>query len=163
MSSDSAETLTDENIKALSIAQQHREYFHRALWEEEKHFTWLLSIILAAQITIITMKCLPTKEVLLCALAAIGFIFAVIALRVVRREGKSFMKANKLFVECFNIVFPEHKIKPPADEANRDIIKLPCSVLGYKPPSIRDCFQFIFLVFAVADILLFAATLIGWL
>jgi hypothetical protein len=104
----SGETFSEEDSKNLSIAKQHRDFFHKALWEEEKHFTWLLSIILAAQVTVITMNSLTAKDMLLYALAIVGFIFAVLALRVVRREGESFVKANRLFVERFNIVFPNH-------------------------------------------------------
>jgi hypothetical protein len=32
----------------LQVARAMRDSHHRALWEEEKHFTWLLSIVLTA-------------------------------------------------------------------------------------------------------------------
>jgi hypothetical protein len=76
-------------LDAFKFAQQFREYHHRALWEEEKHFTWLLSIVLAAQAAVLTAKGadLPARSPLLVALALVGIAFVVVALVVVRREG----------------------------------------------------------------------------
>lgn len=41
-----------KDIEKLKMAFTIRDSHHKSLWEEEKHFTWWLSILLSAQIVI---------------------------------------------------------------------------------------------------------------
>jgi hypothetical protein len=140
---------------ALRLSQQLREYHHRALWEEEKHFTWLLSIILAAQAAVATKKAseLEARALLLIVLGIVGLALVVAAVRVVRREGEFFVEAHREFVKRFNLVFADRKLDEPAANPNRNVFALPFVVLG-GTPSIRDNFQFVFLVFGAIDVAL---------
>ena len=146
---------------ALKFVQQLREYHHRALWEEEKHFTWLLSILLAAQAAVLTAKSsdLPARAPILIGLAVIGLAFAVVALVVVRREGSFFVNAHSLFVPLFNQHFPSRPLSTPSGAANRSLLVLPLLFLQPWKLSIRDAFQLVFFVFGVAYLMLFMAAL----
>jgi hypothetical protein len=145
---------------ALRLAHQFREYHHKALWEEEKHFTWLHSIILAAQVAIVTRRAneLEARAVLLVVLAIIGLLLVVVALRVVRREGAFFVEAHRVFVHHFNVLFPDHKLDEPVASANKNLFTLPFIVLA-GTASIRDNFQFVFLVFGAIDVALLVGVL----
>jgi len=83
-------------MDTLRFAQQLREYHHGALWEEEKHFLWLNSILLAAQAAVFNAALngdgligpeLKPRDVVLIVLGGLGLVLSIIALRVVRREG----------------------------------------------------------------------------
>lgn len=149
-------------FEALRIAQQIREYHHKALWEEEKHFLWLNSIILAAQAAILTKSIteVPYHTILLISLAAIGLLFALIALRVIRREGVFFVDANKIFVAQYNMVFSTHKLPVPSGVPNKSIYLLPFFLFSQKL-SIRDAFQLVLLVFAIVNAVLLVSVWIG--
>jgi hypothetical protein len=148
-------------VDALKFAQQLREYHHRALWEEEKHFTWLLSIILAAQAAVLTAKGsdLSARAPILIGLAVIGFAFAIVALVVVRREGAFFVNAHALFVPLFNEHFPSRPLMLPPAAANRSVFLLPFLLLQPWKLSIRDAFQLVLFVFGVTYFVLFVAAL----
>jgi hypothetical protein len=158
MATDKLPSWDPDAADALKLAQQLREYHHKSLWEEEKHFTWLHSIILAAQAAIVTRTPaeLEARGVLLIVLAIVGLCFVVIALRVVRREGAFFVEAHRLFVERFNALFPNQKLEQPPQDPNKSLFALPFIVLGGKP-SIRDNFQLVFLVFGAIDLALLVA------
>jgi hypothetical protein len=146
-------------IEALKFAQQLREYHHKALWEEEKHFTWLLSIILAAQAAVLTSKGsdLPARGPILIVLAVIGLAFVIVALRVVRREGEFFVNAHAFFVPLYNRHFPDHPLPAPPGAANRQVLALPLLLLAPWKLSIRDAFQLVLLVFGVTYVGLLVA------
>jgi len=147
-------------LEVLKIAHELREYHHNALWEEEKHFMWINSIILAAQAAVLikTATEVPSRSLLLAALAAIGLVLAVIALRVIRREGINFVNAHGTFVQHHNLVFSNRKLPAPVGEPNKCICLLPL-LLFSKDFSIRDAFQFVLLVFAVVNAILLIGVL----
>ncbi|TAJ93956.1 MAG: hypothetical protein EPO31_07190 [Gammaproteobacteria bacterium] len=160
--SDNTPTPWDKDAaEAVRLAQQFREYHHKALWEEEKHFTWLLSIILAAQAAILTKNAddLEARGLLLAVLAIAGLALVIVSLRVVRREGAFFVTAHRLFVKRFNILFPDQKLEEPVTRPEPFLLTLPLRVLLGCKTSIRDNFQFVFLVFGAIDV----ALLIGLL
>ena len=148
----------DDAADALKFTQGLREYHHKALWEEEKHFTWLHSIILAAQAAILmrTPSELTARGTILMVLAVIGLLFAIVAFRVVRREGQFFVYAHNLFVNRFNALFPATPLTVTAVESTASIISMPYRVLVGKA-SIRENFQFVFIVFGAIDALLVVA------
>ena len=92
------------NLNRLEFAKGLREYHHKAIWEEEKHFTWLVSIILSLQVIVYTNDkiCEQNKCLLILGLSFIGFIFCCLFLIVIRREGYFFHKALALFVKEYN-------------------------------------------------------------
>ena len=162
MAADAPAGWDNDAADALRLAQQLREYHHKALWEEEKHFTWLHSIILAAQATIVTRKAseLEARAVLLIVLAVVGLLFVVVALRVVRREGAFFVEAHRVFVRRFNVLFPDRKLEEPAANPNKNLFTLPFIVLR-GTASIRDNFQLVLLVFGAIDVALLIGVLKG--
>lgn len=148
-------------VDALRLTQQLREYHHKALWEEEKHFTWLLSILLAAQAAILTAKAadLPARTAILVALAATGLVLVIVALCVVRREGGFFVNAHGLFVTYYNRVFPSQPLQGPSAKANRRVVVLPFLLFVPWMLSIRDAFQLVLLVFGAVYLALLVAAL----
>jgi len=146
---------------ALKFLQQLREYHHRALWEEEKHFTWLLSIVLAAQAAVLTAKGgdLPARAPILICFAVIGLAFALVALVVVRREGAFFVNAHSVFVPLWNQHFPSWPLSAPSGSGNRSPLVLALLLLRPWKLSIRDAFQLVFLVFGLAYFVLLVAAL----
>jgi len=158
MSTNAPPSWKDDAADALKFTQGLREYHHKALWEEEKHFTWLHSIILAAQAAILIKQPdeLASRNILLIVLAVVGLSFAVVALRVVRREGEFFVYAHNLFVDRFNVLFPENNLLKSKSDQDESLLMLPFRVLRGKA-SIRTNFQFVFFVFGAIDASLIAA------
>jgi hypothetical protein len=148
----------DDAADALKFTQALREYHHKALWEEEKHFTWLHSIILAAQAAILTRTPdeLAARSTILVVLGVIGLLFAIVAFCVVRREGQFFTYAHNLFVNRFNVLFPATPLLVTAVEPTSSVFLTPFRVLTGKA-SIRENFQFVFIVFGVVNAFLVVA------
>ena len=158
----SAAASPSDSMETLKIAQQLREYHHTALWEVEKHFTWLFSVILAVQATLLTAKVsnLPLRSALLVVSAAIGLAVAVVAIQVVRREAGFFANAHVVFVREYNSVFPAEPLKASSGAA-RPLVVLPFLLFAPWKLSIRDAFQLVFLVFAATYLALLIAALLG--
>jgi hypothetical protein len=143
-------TWNKNDVDALRLTQQLREYHHRALWEEEKHFTWLFNIVLAAQSGILISD-IQGRGIALIVLSIIGLVFVSIALKVVRREGVYFVNAHRNFVRRFNIVFPEQKLEESTDNPNKKILFNLLRNMCSRKLSIRDLFQLLFLFFGLID------------
>lgn len=141
----------------LAIAQTLREYHHKALWEEEKHFTWLNSLVLSAQVLLFTAD--PAKvpiadrRIALVIVGLFGMLLSSLGLTVIRRESYNFHVALLRFIYFHNAVFPESPLPRPARDANRTLGEL--LMLGCTGRlSIKDAFQTILLAFMA----MFAAT-----
>ena len=89
-----------ELLKILEISQSLRKYYHNALWEEEKHFTWWVSIIFSALVFVYSSSqlCAQQKVVVITMGSLFGIFLSSIAWFVVRKEGKYFREA----IETFN-------------------------------------------------------------
>jgi hypothetical protein len=150
------------SVEALKIAQQLREYHHHALWEEEKHFTWIHSIIVAAQAAILTKNSseFHARGHVVITLAAIGIVLVVVALRVLRREGAFFVDAQKRFVEFFNDAFPQKMLPIPSAKPNRSILAIPFLLLS-RNLAVRDAFQLVLIVFGTVYVVLIISILRG--
>jgi hypothetical protein len=90
----------------------------------------------------------------------VGLALVVVALRVVRREGTFFVQANQLFVKRFNLLFADQKLGEPAANPNSNVFALPFVVLR-GASSIRDNFQFVFLVFGLVNVVLLVGVSMG--
>lgn len=89
-----------DNIKSLEMAHTIREFHHKSLWEEEKHFTWLISLLLTAQIILYMSNdlCNQNKFYFILILSITGNLICCMAFRILRREGYYFHKALSKFV-----------------------------------------------------------------
>ena len=87
-----------ELLELLRIAEDRRWHHHTALWEEEKHFTWWIALIFPALVFVHTNRELTSNSRLVLTLAgtAFGVLVSVIALRVFRREGESFVETRQM-------------------------------------------------------------------
>lgn len=133
----------------LQIAQSLRDYHHKALWEEEKHFTWLVSIIFTANVLLLTTDKLNliNRFLLIFLVSLIGLVICLIAFQVVRSESRNFQVALGRFIiehnKCFeNPRLPEVSMADP----NRRPLDLILSGLRGQV-SIRDSFQLVFVLF----------------
>jgi hypothetical protein len=143
--------VTAERIEELRIAWQQRESHHRALWEEEKHFTWLNSIVLAAQTALITSQTLNSsaRHLIALILASFGSLFAITAIVVVRAEGRNFQRALGRFLSLYNDTYHERPLPVPLPFLAGPI---PFAELAY-PLTIRDMFQLVFGLFVLLNVL----------
>ena len=159
MNDNSSVNWKDNNADALRFSHQLREFHHKSLWEEEKHYTWLHSIILAAQVAVIAKQPveLASRNILLTTLAIIGFLLSIVAYQVVSREGNFFVYAHNIFVNYFNKMFPQNTLE--ATENISNILILPIRALRGKA-TIREYFQFVFLIFGTIDVLLILGVLL---
>jgi hypothetical protein len=131
-----------------------REYHHKALWEEEKHFTWLNSLVLSGELLVFASDKLSTcsKSTLISILTGFGLLTSLLALKVVRAESRNFQRALRRYVEFDQLVFGSKDPEPPLD-ANSGYVKLLWqSLLGRQ--NIRAAFQGVFILFAVAFVLI---------
>jgi len=142
------------DVDKLQAAHLLREYHHKSLWEEEKHFTWLCSILLSGQVLFLTSDKVPAREraTVVLVLGIVGLLLAVAAMRVIVLESRAFLEASDRFVELrAKIDF----LKTPSDEQPRT----PKPWVSWN--SIRGMFGFVFLLFAGTFMAL--AVLYGWL
>jgi hypothetical protein len=139
----------------LEFAFRLRGYHHNAIWEEQKHFTWLISIILSAQLLVLTAVRLdkPPKIILISIASIVGVLLSITALRVQRREGEYFRNANARFVAEYNSIYRSTPMPAPGPAANKQILQLIVSIFTGRS-GVRDYFQFLFLAFALVFLLM---------
>src|SRR5712692_10471018 len=87
-----------ELMELLRIAEDRRWHHHTALWGEEKHFTWWIGLIFPALFFVQTNRDLTPHSRLFLMIAGIAFgmFVSVVALRVFRREGESFVDTMQM-------------------------------------------------------------------
>ncbi|PWB70908.1 hypothetical protein C3F09_08515 [candidate division GN15 bacterium] len=137
------------SIDRLRIAQEIRDYHHKALWEEEKHFTWFLSILLSSIALITTTDKIEPHPKIICAgvLSLLGVLISLLALRVVRNESRNFQVALHRFVACYNQVFPDIPLPMvgATEQAKSMPKRLQAALRG--DVSTREAFQWVFRLF----------------
>lgn len=91
---------SEPSLDELNSAHALRDFHHKALWEEQKHFTWLCSIVLSALALVISTDSIATgtKTLLTYLLSIAGVTLSVIALRVVQLEAQGYADASKPFL-----------------------------------------------------------------
>lgn len=93
---------TDEKLlKYLEVISQRVTHHHNSLWEEEKHYSWWIYIILAGLIYIFFTKASHIDNVLRLIIMLAGCSFGIyisrVAYRVIRRESEDFHEARQVF------------------------------------------------------------------
>jgi hypothetical protein len=135
----------DNDMTNLEFARNLRAFHHKALWEEEKHFTWWVLVLLSAIVLFSTSANVDPKAKLAFILVGclVGVVLCCIGFRVFRVEGGYFHKALSMFVVEYNKIYRPPLDKVP-DKANKGIGKLIGSCCTCKA-GIRDYFQLLFL------------------
>jgi len=143
------------STEKLDLLYKIRQGHHNAIWEEQKHFTWLISIILSGQLVIFAgVKVASTQKITLVVISSlVGILFAVIGFRTQRIEGIYYSNVNVAYNEAYKALFPATAPSWHRGEPNKKIKKL-ISTIFTKSSGVRDYFQFLFLSFIVV----FAAT-----
>lgn len=144
----------NDDVKKLELAHTIREFHHKSLWEEEKHFTWWVSIVFSGLIVLYTNNglCYRNKLIFIIIGSLIGIFLCITALRIMIVEGGYFHTALARFVNEYNKIFKTSPLPPVPEEPNkklRDLIKL----FFIWKLGVRDSFQFLFyflmLIFSV--------------
>jgi hypothetical protein len=150
------------NLTRLQIAQSIRDFHHKGLWEEEKHFTWLVSIIFSAIIFLITNdKLMPfDKSILVMFVSFIGIIISLIGLKVFIAESINFQIALHRFIIEHNACFIDNKlIIIPRYIDNKTFFRLVYDFIRGRT-SIREAFQLLLASFCIIFV---ACGIIGWI
>jgi hypothetical protein len=138
----------DTAIARLDMAYKIRHSNYNSIWEQQKHFTWLISIMLSGQAIVVGAVQLrsPEKSAVLFAASIAGIIISIIGFRVQRIEGIYFCDANKVFAEEYRAVYPDAKAPYRSEKPNKSVSGLIAAVcLGRA--GVRDHFQILFLAF----------------
>ena len=145
------------SMEKLDLLLKIRQGHHDAIWEEQKHFTWLISIILSGQFVIFAgVQIASTQKIALVVVSSlVGILFAVVGFRTQRIEGVYFTNANAAFNEASRAAFRTAESPWKRSNPNRTIRDLILAIFTNKS-GVRDYFQFLFLSF----IAIFAATAI---
>ena len=100
--------LVGEPLERLTQAHAMRVHHHKALWEAEKLFTWLSSIVLSAALIVATSDRVAFVPRLFAAavLGLTGAVVCLIGLVVVKRERHGFVAAMQVFIHEYNRCFP---------------------------------------------------------
>ena len=140
-----------DDLKRLEFANDLRGLHHASLWEEEKHFTWLNSLILSAQVFLLTSeKISPHLRLYLAIGTALGgLICSGMALLVIRKESEYFNIALKQFVMEYNAVFSDGPLNPAPENANKTLRELLLGIFRPRTLRVRDAFQLLFIGFMV--------------
>ena len=130
-------------LARVELLQNRRNFHHNALWEEEKHFTWWVYILLSALALIYTSDlCDQAKLPIIAAGAILGIIICSIALAIMRRESIYFKDSLHHFTSEFDQYFEV------------------CHLTSRWKWSVRDYFKLIFWIFIAVFGLIFLAVLI---
>jgi hypothetical protein len=136
------------DIARLDMADKIRHYNYNSIWEQQKHFTWLISIILSAQAIVLAGTKLDSSDkiAILCVASIVGIMISIIGFRVQRIEGVYSCQANELFAKEYQIVYPDARPPYQSGPPNKRIPNLIVSCLLGKA-GVRDHFQVLFLAF----------------
>lgn len=156
--------------KLLELASQRLRHHHDALWEEEKHYTWWVYVILGVVIFIYVnqFSVVGYKILLIVIVSLFGIFISWMGYTVVRREGEFFYEAFQVYKHTAVALglnqpvphpnggkpiplMPQTDIQDFVDvksKANKSFRELITSVFK-KEFGIRDCFQLTFVISAV--------------
>ena len=145
------------DLELLKFVQSVREYHHKALWEEEKHFTWLNSFVLSGELLMFASDKLSmcSKSTLISILTGFGILTSLLALIVVRSESRNFQEAFERYDQYNRKVFQSNDTEQPLDTNNR-FFKL-LRFLRSDRLKIRVVFQVIFILFLITFVLIQSA------
>jgi len=132
----------------LLLITRIRQSHHDAIWEEQKHFTWLLSIIFSAQAVVLagTELSAPDKAIIISIASVVGILIALIGFRAQRIEGVYYHRANTHFAKEFLAVYPDAEEPHHSQAPNKAVLALIKSAITGSA-GVRDYFQIIFIAF----------------
>lgn len=136
-----------EPLDRLASAHTFRAYHHHALWEAERHFTWVASVVLSATVIVGTSDKFGVTFRLIGAalLGSVGAVVCLIALTVVKRERAGFALAARVFLIEYNNCFPHDvRIIYPVHPAPSLFAAVRRVISGEM--SVREAFQLLFVV-----------------
>lgn len=136
------------DIARLDLAVKIWQAYHNAIWEEQKHFTWLISIILSAQAVVLAGIKLssPERGALISLASAVGILIATTGFRVQRIEAIYYCQANSRLAQEYKMVYHDADVPYYSQEPNKSIPGLILATLTGRS-GIRDQFQCLFLSF----------------
>lgn len=148
--------LPAKDTARLDMAHKIRHSNYNSIWEQQKHFTWLISIIFSGQAIILASTKLNSADKLsvLCIGSLLGMITSIIAFRVQRIEGRYFCQANEVYAEEYRAIYPYAEAPHRTREPNKAISSLVVSVFS-GAAGVRDHFQVLFLAFATVFFAIF--------
>lgn len=174
----------NELMKFFEMSQEFRKYNHSALWEEEKHFTWWISIIFTALILVfLSNELSDLQESVIITIGSIfGIFLSLFGYIVIRKEGIYFTDALETFCRTAKALelhklgkqksestirtplMPEYPINESFEEArnkaNKSLPRLLKEIFKPKMLGIRDCFQ---LIFVISGFIFFVFCILSWL
>jgi len=112
-----------DDMEFYKLTSDLRSHFHDALWEEEKHYTWLISILLGVIVLVTVRLNVGTEELKLLivfGLSYIGGIFSKIAFNVIKEESQYFQIAFYRHVKAENKIFPSNPCPVPSSSWEPD-------------------------------------------
>jgi hypothetical protein len=150
------------NTARLDLAVKIWQAYHNAIWEEQKHFTWLISIILSAQAVVLAgIKLSSSERAILISLAStVGILIAATGFRVQRIEAVYYCQANSRLAKEYKTVFRDADMPYYSQVPNRSILGLVLATLAGRS-GIRDQFQFLFLSFVAVFVAIAAYALVA--
>ncbi len=172
----------DELLRLLDISNAWVRRHSEVLWEEEKHFTWWVSIVLGGITLVLFQTGLSAlqKAGITTVGSAFGVFLSWVAFYVIRREGEHFREAREMWLRTSRSL-GLHKAEWQVDaqvavpltrdvpiqsdfervrsEANRTLLDLAREALHPTALTIRDWFQ---LVFMASTLLFIAVACYAW-
>lgn len=172
-----------ELLKILEISQSLRKYYHDALWDEEKHFTWWVSILFPGLILAYSSSqlCVWQKVTVITMGSLFGVLLSFIGYFVVRKEGVYFKDAMETFqrtslalglhesreytsTQQRFALMPPYPMSEGFDEArskaNKPFWRLLTGICRPKVLGVRDFFQ---LIFIASGLLFLVFCIFTWL
>lgn len=127
-----------------------RAYFHSALWEEEKHYSWFLHVILGAIVLVIVR--MPEHHPslylgIIFVLSYLGGFISQIAFNVINYECAYFQIAFRRHVKVENRLFNDSEAIPPREWKEPTMWGLLLGVFRGRRLGVRGNFLAIFSAF----------------
>lgn len=176
------ELTKEDMLSLLPNIMSLRQYHHTALWEQQKHFTWWISIIIGTNILILNSNSLTLLQKLIIShiLMILGILITLIALSVLGKETKNFNEildsfntiTNQLKLNEYGLI-PHYNTKPINTMTTSKILLI-YKFFKFQELRITEYFQLVFIVclivflcgYFILDkynlILIFLKTLNNW-
>lgn len=157
-------------LHRLKTAAARRDQHHAALWEEEKHFSWLVSLLApaAAWFALGSSFELPNRLLGVGVVSFLGTVVCLIAIHVIRREGESFVQWQGEFNIAWRDYFGRSVPSDAASQAGEaDPVNKTVRQLLWAPFSgtlgVRDAFQLLFTLLLFFFLLMLEGAVAWWM
>lgn len=168
----------EEYRTILELSNARAIHYHESLWEEEKHYTWWISVLFGFLILVMITDVLDwsQKYSLILAISLMGIAMCRIGYVVIRKEGEYFSQERGISDRILKKLglTDEHNILPFKidDIADFDTVKnksnksLSVIINGIfssdpnKHPGIRDFFQLTLVIYGVIFVVFIVVSVI---